>query len=111
MCTDYRKRKFCHSNRQISHPTYRCCIDNTWHAKYVTTFDLPKGFWQIPLTDRAKKISASVTPDGFYQYKVMHFGMKNSPATFQRLINGLISDLDDCKAYIDTAIIFDDEWK
>ena len=37
--------------------------------------------------------------------------MKSSPATFQRLINGLISDLDGCKAYIDDAIIFSDEWK
>ena len=33
--------------------------------------DLLKGFWQIPLTDRAKDISAFVTPDGLYQYKVM----------------------------------------
>ena len=37
--------------------------------------------------------------------------MKNSPATFQRIINGLISNLDDCKAYIDDAIILSDEWK
>ena len=41
----------------------------------------------------------------------MPFGMKNSPATFQRLINGLISGLDGCKAYIDDAIIFSDERK
>ena len=30
------------------------CIDNISQAKYVTTVDLLKGFWQIPLTDRAK---------------------------------------------------------
>ena len=34
------------------------CIDNIGQAKYVTKFDLLKGFWQIPLTDRAKEISA-----------------------------------------------------
>ena len=73
-------------------------IDNIGHAKYVTKFDLLKGFWQIPLTDRAKEISAFVTPDGLYQYKVMPFGMKNSPATFQRLINMIITGLDNCKA-------------
>ena len=53
-----------------------------------------KGFWQIPLTDRAKEISAFVTPDGLYQYKVMPFGMKNSPATFQRPVNMIITGLD-----------------
>ena len=74
------------------------CIDNIGQAKYVTKFDLLKGFWQIPLTDRAKEISAFVTPDGLYQYKVMPFGMKNSPVTFQRLINKIITGLDNCKS-------------
>ncbi|MDA3078826.1 RNA-directed DNA polymerase, partial [Campylobacter sp. JMF_06 NA1] len=72
----------------------------------VTKFDLLKGFWQVPLTDRAKEISAFVTPDGLFQYKVMPFGMKNSPATFQRLINSILAGLDNCKAYIDDVIIY-----
>ena len=41
----------------------------------------------------------------------MPFGMKNSPATFQRLVNSLISNLDGCKAYIDDAIFFSEEWE
>ena len=41
----------------------------------------------------------------------MSFGMKNSPATFQRLVNSLISNLAGCKAYIDDAIIFSEEWE
>ena len=86
------------------------CIDNIGQAKYVTKFDLLKGFWQIPLTDRAKEVSAFVTPGGLYQYKVMPFGIKNSPATFQRLINMIITGLDNCKAYIDDAIIYSEEW-
>ena len=40
----------------------------------------------------------------------MPFGMKNSPATFQRLINMIITELDNCKAYIDDAIIYSEEW-
>ena len=36
----------------------------------------------------------------------MPFGMKNSPATFQRLVNNLIFNLVGCKSYIDDAIIF-----
>ena len=41
----------------------------------------------------------------------MPFGMKNSPATFQRLVNNLIFNLAGCKAYIDDAIIFSEEWE
>ena len=86
------------------------CINNIGQAKYVTKFDLLKGFWQIPLADRAKEISAFTTPDGLYQYKVMPFGMKNSPVTFQRLIYMIITGLDNCKAYIVDAIIYSEEW-
>ena len=41
----------------------------------------------------------------------MPFGMKNSPATFQRLVNSLISNLNGCKAYIDDAIKFSEKWE
>ena len=37
--------------------------------------------------------------------------MKNSPATFQRLVNSLRFNLADCIAYIDDAIIFSEEWE
>ena len=40
----------------------------------------------------------------------MPFGMKNSPAAFQRLINIILTGLDNCKAYIDDAIIDCEEW-
>ena len=111
MCTDYRKVNSVTKTDTFPIPRIDDCIDNIGHAKYVTKFDLLKGFWQITLTDRAKEISAFVTPDGLYQYKVMPFGMKNSPATFQRPVNSLISNLDGCKAYIDDAIIFSEEWQ
>ena len=66
---------------------------NIGEVNYVTKFDLLKGFWQIPLTHRANDISAFVTPDGLYQYKVMPCGIKNSPATFQRLITMIVIGL------------------
>ena len=91
MCTDYRKVNSVTKTDSFPVPRMDDCIDNIGQAKYVTKFDLLKGFWQIPLTDRAKEISAFVTPDGLYQYKVMLFGMKNPPATFQRLINMIIT--------------------
>ena len=67
------------------------------NAKFVGTFDMLKGYWQVPLTQRAREISAFVTPSGLYQYKVMLFGMKNAPATFQRMVNKLVRDIDGCE--------------
>ena len=85
MCTDYRKVNSVTKTDSFPVPRMDDCIDNIGHAKYVTKFDLLNGFWPIPLKDRAKKVSAFVTPDGLYQHKVLPLGMKNSPATFPRL--------------------------
>ena len=74
MRTNYRKVNFVAYTGSFPEPRVDDCIDNIGHTKYVTKFDLLKGFWQIPLTDKAKEISAFVTPDGLYQYKVMPFG-------------------------------------
>ena len=64
MCTDYRKVNSVTKTDSFPVPRMDDCIDNIIQAKYVTKFDLLKGFWQIPLTDRAKEISAFVTHDG-----------------------------------------------
>ena len=69
-----------------------------------------KGYWQVPLTQRAREISAFVTPSGLYQYKVLPFGMKNAPATFQRMVKKLVRDIDGCEGYIDDVVIFSDNW-
>ncbi len=65
----------------------------------------------MPLTDRAKEISAFVTPDNFLQYTVMAFGMRNAPATFQRLVNIVLSGLSGCEAYLDDLVIYSDSWQ
>ena len=41
----------------------------------------------------------------------MLFGMKNAPATFQRLINTVIAGLEGCSAYIDDVVIYSDTWE
>ena len=65
----------------------------------------------MPLTDKAKRISAFVTPDGLYQYCVMPFGMKNAPACFQRLMNKVTRDLEGVQAYIDDLVVYSDSWE
>ena len=69
-----------------------------------------KVYWQVPLTQRAREITAFLTPSGLYQYKVMLFGMKNAPTTFQRMVNKLVRDIDGCEGYIDDVVIYSDNW-
>ena len=41
----------------------------------------------------------------------MPFGMKNAPATFQRMIHRVIADLEEVEGYIDDIIIFSSTWE
>ena len=109
-CTDFRKVNDKTKSDLFPIPRIADCIDQIGNAKFVSTFDMLKGYWQVPLTQRAREISAFVTPSGLYQYKVMLFGMKNAPATFQRMVNKLARDIDGCEGYIDDVVIFSDNW-
>ena len=109
-CTDFRKVNDKTKSDSFPIPRIADCIDQIGNAKLVSTFDMLKGYWQVPLTQRAREISAFVTPSGLYQYKVMPFGMKNAPATFQRMVNKLVRDIDGCEGYIDDVVIFSEHW-
>ena len=109
-CTDFRKVNDKTKSDSCPIPRIADCIDQIGNAKFVSTFDMLKGYWQVPLTQRAREISVFVTPSGLYQYKVMPFGMKNAPATFQRMVNKLVRDIDGCEGYIDDVVIFSDNW-
>ena len=84
MCTDYRKVNSATKRDLFPVPRMDACIDNIGQEKYVTKFDLLKGVWQIPLTDRAKEISAFVAPNGLNQYNVIPFRMTK---THRQLFN------------------------
>ena len=105
-CTDFRKVNDKTKSDSFPIPRIADCIDQIGNAK----FHMLKGYWQVPLTQRAREISAFVTPSGLYQYKVMPFGMKNAPATFQRMVNKLVRDIDGCEGYIDDVVIYSDNW-
>ena len=110
-CTDFQKVNALTKADSFPLPRIEDCINCVGQSCYVSKFDLLKGYWQVPLTERAKEVSAFITPDGFFQYKVMPFGMRNAPATFQRLINHVIQGLKGCEAYIDDVIVYSDSWK
>jgi hypothetical protein len=110
-CTDFRKVNAVTKTDSYPIPRIDDCIDRIGNAKHITTCDLLKGYWGVPLTERAKEISAFVTPDGLYQYTVMPFGMKNSGATFQRMMNNCLRDLNNVDTYIDDIVIYNYTWQ
>jgi hypothetical protein len=52
-------------------------------AKFISTIDLTKGYWQIPLDEQTISKSAFITPRGLFEFIVMPFGMKTAHAIFK----------------------------
>jgi hypothetical protein len=73
--TDFRKVNALTKADSYPLPRIEDVIDKVGQAKIISKIDLLSGYWQMPLSDRAKEISAFVTPNGFYRYKRMPFGM------------------------------------
>lgn len=86
-------------------------MDQVGAARYVTKIDLKIGFWQVPLTERAREVSCFVDNGRTYRCNVMPFSMKNAKATFQRLMNKVIQGLDNCVVYLDDVVLFTDNWE
>ncbi len=80
-------------------------------AKKNSTFDLSRGFYQIPLRPSDKGKTSFVTPYGKFQFTVMPFGLRNAPATFQRMMDRLFGEMASfAKVYIDDIAVFSQDW-
>ncbi|KAL0172150.1 hypothetical protein M9458_032461, partial [Cirrhinus mrigala] len=110
-CTDFRKVNSITKADSFPLPRVEDCVDRVGSSRYVTKLDLLKGYWQVPLTPRASEISAFVTPDAFMQYTVMAFGMRNAPATFQRLMQTVLSEIQNCEVYLDDVVVYSMSWE
>jgi len=82
------------------------------NANYITTLDAEKGYWQVPMDENSKKYTAFRTRKGLYEYNVLPFGLKNSPATFQRIMNEVLEGFSKfAMVYQDDIIIFSSTFK
>lgn len=100
-CTDYQKLNIVTKPDSFPHPRMEDCVDNVGASQFVSKFGLLKGYYQVPLSCHAQEISAFVIPSGLYSYNVMSFGLRNEPATFQRLMSCVVSGLEGCAVYLD----------
>ncbi|XP_068221744.1 uncharacterized protein [Palaemon carinicauda] len=111
LCIDFRKVNSVTKQSNFPLPRIEDCLDKIGNAKFISKLDLAKGYWQVPLSSRAQKISAFITPFGSYEPKVMAFGLRNAASTFQRLMNRVLNGIDNCVVYLDDLVIFSDTWE
>ena len=75
-------------------------------ARYYTTLDLASGFHQVPLREGDRQKTAFSTPGGHFEFCNMPMGICSAPATYQRLMNTVLSGLVGTKALIYLDVIW-----
>ena len=66
----------------------------------------------MPVAPEHRKKTAFVTSYGLYQFKRMPFRLKGAPATFQRMMDWIVRELQPyTSAYIDNLVIFSETWE
>ena len=90
---DYRKLNEITIKNMYSLPLASNIINKLKGAKVFTKFDVRWGYHNVRIKEGDKWKAAFVTNWGLFEPKVMFFGLTNSPATFQALMNAIFADL------------------
>jgi len=104
MCIDYRRINARTVRDSYALPKIEDLFRTLSGSKFFTSVDLSKAYYQVPLSERAKKISAFATPFGLYEFERLSFGLVNAPMTFQRLMEQCFRDMN----LVELIIFLDD---
>ncbi|KAK3726383.1 hypothetical protein QZH41_005098 [Actinostola sp. cb2023] len=108
MCVDYRQLNA--KTRRDAYPLPRIdeSLDALGGAKHFSTIDLASAYNQVEVEPADRHKTAFTTPMGLFEYTRMPFGLNNSPATFQRLMQNIFRDdlLQILLVYLDDIIVY-----
>ena len=108
-CTDF--QHLTAHMRKDSYPLPRIqeALESFVSAGNFSCLDLKSGFWQIKMDESSKQCTAFTIGNlGFFKCDCIPFGLCNAPATFQRLIQNCLGELNliHCLIYLDDIVIF-----
>uniref|UniRef100_A0A5S6QFV4 RNA-directed DNA polymerase n=1 Tax=Trichuris muris TaxID=70415 RepID=A0A5S6QFV4_TRIMR len=108
LCVNYRALNAVTKKDAYPLPRIDEALDTMQGSVWFSTLDLMSGFWQVEQEDGSQEKTAFTTHGGLYHFRLLPFGLTGAPATFQRLMEQVLSGLNwkCCVAYLDEVIIF-----
>ena len=91
MCVDFTDLNKACSKDSFPLPRIDQLVDSIVRYKLLMFMDAFSGYNQIKMAEEDQEKIAFITSQGLYCYKVMPFGLKNAGATYQRLVNKMVS--------------------
>ena len=108
-CIDFRKLNTRTKKDSYPLPCIQEMLESLEGSHIFSSFDFKLGFWQVEMDEASKQYTAfTVGSLGFFECKRMPFGLCNMPATFQKLMQNCLGELNltYCLIYLDNVIMF-----
>ncbi|XP_056843381.1 uncharacterized protein LOC130495849 [Raphanus sativus] len=93
MCIDYRKLNSASRKDHFPLPFIDQMLERLANHPFYCFLDGYSGFFQIPIHPNDQEKTTFTCPYGTFAYRRMPFGLCNAPATFQRCMMSIFSDL------------------
>ena len=106
-CVNYRKLNDVTRKDAYPLPRIDTTLDTLHGSRLFSMLDVCSGYWQVEVAEEDRPKTAFCTTEGLFQFRVMPFGLCNAPATFQRLMDLVLSGLQwgECLVYLDDVIV------
>ena len=104
---DYRQLNLATKEDKYVIRSIKSCIDEIGkkHSKIFSALDLTHGFWQLALDERSSPLTAFTVPGwGRFEWTSTPMGLNGSPSTFARLMDWVMTGLENILTYIDDVL-------
>lgn len=107
MCVDFRLLNNYTKDDRHPLPAIQDLLRTVRDSTHFVSLDLRAGYWQVPMDKGSQQYTAFRTPRGLMEFKTMPFGLKNAPATFQRVMEAVLGSLhwDGVLVYLDDILV------
>ena len=106
LCVDMRRLNKCTLPDPYPLPTVEEMHAAMGGADLWSKMDFVSGFWQVPIHPDDCFKCGLTTPWGNFEFCRMVMGMQSAPATFQRLMDGMLAGVDGAKTYVDDTFSY-----
>ncbi|CAI7792036.1 unnamed protein product, partial [Closterium sp. NIES-54] len=96
---------------QFPMPRIDDILDRMTGSLYFSVLDVKSAYHTIRVAEEDIPKTAFVTSSGQYEYVRMPFGLRNAPATFQRLMTTVFRTHPNAIPYLDDIIVFSNSWE
>ena len=93
-------------------PDLQSLFQRVGKSNLITICDCKSGYWQIPVLEEDKWLTAFVCDSGVYEFNRVPFGMKGSGNSFVRAVTDILRPVREfAKSFVDDVAIHSNQWR